>query len=74
METIGIVQGNTVILEPGQHSLPDGERVRVEVIDVVTQPDATFADIMSEFCGVIEDMPPDFALNHEHYCNGTPKR
>jgi hypothetical protein len=27
-----------------------------------------------KYSGIVKDMPPDFAAEHDHYIHGTPKR
>jgi hypothetical protein len=29
---------------------------------------------LKDFCGIIKDLPSDFAKNHDHYIHGTPRR
>ncbi len=63
---------------------PDGT-----VLEVVAKPQATppaesgrnsdpqpgsLAELLAEYKGVVDDLPSDYALNHEHYRYGTPKR
>ncbi len=63
---------------------PDGT-----VLEVVAKPEVelptetgrtvdpqrgSLAELLAEFKGVVDDLPSDYALNHEHYRYGTPKR
>lgn len=71
----GRIQGNTVIFDnpPG---LPDGTEVVVEALseDSVEESSLSLAERLGDLIGSIDDLPEDFALNHEHYRYGTPKR
>ena len=57
--------------------LPEGQTVKV----IVEQPVAketpqveTVSQRLMKFAGTIEGLPPDFALNHDHYLYGADKR
>jgi hypothetical protein len=77
MTTRGIVQDGVVILL-GPESLPEGAVVSVEVLDGTStapnRPGPSLAEELGDMIGSIDDLPADFALNHEHYRFGTPKR
>jgi hypothetical protein len=67
----GTIKNGTIVLDQPP-SLPDGERVEVELKSIPpAQP--TFIDLL-EFAGCMPDMPADFAAHHDHYIHGTPKR
>lgn len=67
----GTIKNGTIVLDEPP-SLPDGERVEVE-LKSITQAQPTFIDLL-EFAGCMPDMPADFAAQHDHYIHGTPKR
>lgn len=72
----GRVKGNHIIMDEPLN-LPDGTEVRVEVpsgaADTVSEG-RTMYDDLKQFIGIIDDLPPDFALNHDHYIRGAEKR
>ena len=58
--------------------LPDGTKVRVEVLPDETEKNAqsipTLLERMKPFVGILDGLPEDAALNHDHYLYGTPKK
>ena len=34
----------------------------------------THYELFKDFIGIVKDMPPDVAKNHDHYAHGAPKR
>ena len=62
----GKVSNGTVVLPP-EANLPEGTAVKVEPIE-------TLAERLKDFIGVIDDMPADWAEQHDHYIHGTPKK
>jgi hypothetical protein len=69
----GRVQGNTIILDQ-PIGLPDGTVVQVTEIDPGEGRVPSMLESLAEFAGCIDDLPEDFAENHDHYIHGTPKR
>ena len=70
----GIVQDGVVVLESGQ-SIPDGTRVEVLVKATAgDKPAEPTLGSLLRYAGVIKDLPPDMAKNHDHYLHGAPKR
>ncbi len=67
----GTIKNGTIVLDEPP-SLPDGERVEVE-LKSIAQAQPTFIDLL-EFAGCMPHMPADFAAQHDHYIHGTPKR
>ncbi|MFW6161299.1 MAG: hypothetical protein ACODAJ_00935 [Planctomycetota bacterium] len=74
----GHVKNGVVVLdEPAE--LPEGAEVRVELTDIDAgrleeeQP-RTLAERLAPFIGCLDDLPSDFAENHDHYLYGVPKR
>jgi len=56
--------------------LPEGAKVRVEVLPAVVSADETptLFERLKPFVGILEGLPEDAALNHDHYLYGTPKK
>lgn len=72
MTLTGIVQNGKIELEDGA-TLPEGTRVKVmpQLESDTQQP--TLLGLL-ELAGQLDDLPPDFAAEHDHYIHGTPKR
>ena len=68
MTYVGKIVKGAVILPPDVN-LPDGTPVRVEPIETLT-----LAERFKDFIGVVDDMPTDWAEQHDHYIHGTPKK
>lgn len=71
--------GVVVLDEPAQ--IGEGVAVEITVSPEEMSPAAepenqipTLYDRLESIIGVIDDLPPDFARNHDHYIHGTPKR
>jgi hypothetical protein len=67
----GTIRNGTIVLDQPP-VLPEGSRVEV-VVKPTAQDGPTFLDLL-EFAGCMPDMPADFAVQHDHYIHGTPKR
>ncbi|MCG3196441.1 MAG: hypothetical protein HUU16_11115 [Candidatus Omnitrophica bacterium] len=67
----GHVHRGVVVLDEGI-SLPEGAEVQVEPVFPETVP--TLAEQFRDIIGIIDDLPEDFAENHDHYIHGVPKR
>ncbi len=74
MELEGTIHNGMVIPE-GACTLPEGTRVR---ISVTQQSVPSIWEQMRRFAEDCEkrpsNLPADFAINHDHYIHGTPKR
>ncbi|MGH9403930.1 MAG: hypothetical protein ACRD2P_17755 [Terriglobia bacterium] len=68
MGYVGKVTKGTVVLPP-EADLPEGTTVRVE--PVATE---SLATRLKNVIGVVHDMPPDWAENHDHYIHGASKK
>jgi hypothetical protein len=69
-----VENGQIVLDQPAE--LPEGARVRVEVVAPPPRPASeipTLLERLKGFVGVLE-LPADAALNHDHYLYGTPKK
>lgn len=71
----GIVR-NGVVEILGSEILPEGATVTVEVAPAGAPAGEakSFYDEVADLVGTLRDLPDDYALNHEHYRYGTPKR
>lgn len=80
----GRVEDGKIIVQVG-NDLADGKEVEVNVFEVIpptdlpetddqTAPPNSLSALFMEFAGVIDDLPSDFAAEHDHYIHGTPKR
>lgn len=80
MELEGVVQ-NGVIVPDGECTLPEGSRVRIEPVQN-SNPNKMDPSTLGErlrqlakkYEGLPCELPEDFAINHDHYIHGTPKR
>lgn len=72
MSYTGIVENGKVTL-PAEAQLPNGTKVLIEPMEPA-QTGPTLAESMEEFVGVFNDLPSDFAKNHDHYIHGTPPK
>lgn len=64
-----------VVLPDLPISLPNGTKVRIELIDreKVEEISCLIADLKA-LAGTAIDLPADLARNHDHYLHGTPKK
>lgn len=71
----GTIKNGTIVLDQPP-SLPDGERVEVELKPLAQAKTAEQPTLIGllKFAGVMSDLPADFAAEHDHYIHGTPKR
>jgi len=67
----GRVEKGAIVLELPTN-LPEGARVRVEVIPTAAEP--TLFDRIGHLAGKAKHLPPDAAEQHDHYLYGTPKK
>ncbi len=69
MSIIATVMNNMIKLPEGVH-LPDGTRVRIEVVQPtnipLTPPTKTFGERYRDYTGILKDGPTDLAANHGH--------
>lgn len=78
----GHVKNGVVVPEAGAE-LPEGAEVRIDVASekrVVEANDEEAANLpslaerMKKVIGSAKGLPADFAINHDHYIHGQPKR
>jgi len=70
-----VVNGAVVLDQP--HKLEDGTEVRVRPVtrsDMAPDNNGSLSEMLLSFAGVIEGLPEDLALNHDHYLYGLPKK
>jgi hypothetical protein len=72
-----VVQGtvqNGVAVPVGGEPLPEGAAVTI-IVRAPSQPqDGSLRELLLEFAGAINGLPPDMAEQHDHYLHGRPKR
>lgn len=71
MSYIGTVTESGTIRLSAEAKVPAGTRVRVEPVPEDHRP---IGQKLLALAGVIQDWPSDFAINHDHYLHGGPKR
>ncbi len=58
--------------------LPDGVIVDIEPVGRVEEAaedeGPPWTEVLKDFIGSVEGLPPDFAENHDHYIHGARKR
>ena len=74
----GKVKNGGVVLD-GPQVPPEGAAVSVSLRPSPRRArprkaPATLLDRMRPFIGILDNMPPDFSINHDHYLYGKPKR
>ena len=68
----GTMQNGTIVLDQPS-SIPNGERVEVEVRPVAKAASPLGAMLLRH-AGKAVGLPADMADQHDHYLHGTPKR
>jgi hypothetical protein len=71
----GTVTNGAIVLDGGP-SLPEGARVKVELV-ADSQPQraaSPLAQGLLEFAGKATGLPSDMARNHNHYIHGATKK
>ena len=72
MTFTGKVIKGTIVLPPDVR-LPEGLQLEVTIPELSAQT-TPVPERLLKFGGIIKDLPPDFARNHDHYIHGAPKR
>lgn len=70
-----VVNGTVVLDQPDK--LEDGTEVRVRPVtkaESAQDNNGSLSEMLLSFAGVIEGLPEDLALNHDHYLYGLPKK
>ena len=79
MTVEGRVENGHIVLNQ-DIALPEGMKVRVELISDAAALQKTDNAANTHFehyksiIGAIDDLPADFAAQHDHYVHGTPKK
>jgi hypothetical protein len=60
---------NRAVVPPPEAKLAEGTMVKVEPVEL-----PTLAEMLADFIGIVDDMPADWAEQHDHYIHGTPKK
>lgn len=67
-----------IIAELPKLTRPELEAVGARLnalLDHTEQPaKPTWGEALSELAGTVEELPADYAANHDHYLHGAPKR
>ena len=72
----GTVKGGVIVLE-GNVKLREGQLVEVRTPSEAQTPAENlppWGEVLGDFIGKAEGLPPDAAKNHDHYLYGAPKR
>jgi hypothetical protein len=70
----GTVTKGVIVLDGGP-ALPEGARVKVEVVAPSQPPSLSpLAQGLLEFAGQAPGLPRDMARNHDHYIHGAPRK
>jgi hypothetical protein len=71
----GHVENGQIVLDE-LAKLPEGAKVRIEVLPLPAPAtdDSTLYERLKPFIGILDGLPEDAALNHDHYLYGTPKK
>jgi hypothetical protein len=74
----GHVEKGLIVLDDDFAALPEGTKVRVEVLSqsprTMDEQPPTLLERLKPFVGILDGLPADAALNHDHYLYGTPKK
>jgi hypothetical protein len=78
MTLLGHIENGVIVLDEAM-TLPDGMKVRVEVLPVSkvqVEDDAspTLYEQLLPVVGTLQGLPPDLARNHDHYIHGQAKK
>lgn len=73
----GHIQNGVVVFD-GNVPLPDGTIVTVEAVSVSQRSEnsdgSSLVERLRGVVGSIDDLPADFAAQHDHYIHGTPRQ
>lgn len=79
MTYLGHFEDGIIVLDDPVN-LPDGAKVRVELLPTgnvaqkTESPPTGHYEHYESIIGAINDLPEDFAAQHDHYIHGTPKK
>lgn len=73
----GHIQNGVVVFDGGA-PLPDGTIVNVEPVSAnqtsAKREGSSLVERLKGVVGSIDDLPADFAAQHDHYIHGVPRR
>jgi hypothetical protein len=73
----GRVKNGVVVLDPPA-SLPEGSLVEVSAVPEgpgdVPSPRQTLAERYADVIGIVEGLPADLSVEHDHYIHGSARR
>jgi hypothetical protein len=76
----GKVKDGVVVFD-GRKAIPEGAPVTIRKVKLSVRRatherkrNPTLLKRYRHIVGIVEDLPPDFSENHDHYLYGTPKR
>lgn len=75
--TISGTVKNGVVVPDEPVDLPEGAVARIEIMQVDNAVDPeilALREILRKYAGCCDGLPPDYALNIDHYLYGTPKQ
>ena len=68
----GRIKNGVIVLDPPA-LLPEGTEVEVRLTtDAAAIP--TLNERLKDVIGIVDNLPPDMAENHDHYLHGAPKQ
>ncbi|HNR31979.1 MAG TPA: hypothetical protein PKI11_13900 [Candidatus Hydrogenedentes bacterium] len=74
MVYLGKIENGVVVVE-GSPLLPEGTTVRVEPIGLDDVDNLrSMREGLLRVASKVEDLPPDFAENHDHYLHGARRK
>jgi hypothetical protein len=73
MTCTGQIRNGIIVLDEGI-VLPEGAKVRVEVMKNDGEELAPLAASLLQWAGKGVELPADLAQNHDHYLHGQPKK
>jgi hypothetical protein len=83
MTVDGHIENGQIVLNQ-EVSLPEGTKVRVEFMpseshaearnEVTSEELPSLYERMKPFVGAVKGLPADYAINHDFYLHGQPKR
>ena len=68
---------NGVVVPDEPVDLPEGAVARIDIVQDDSGVDPEILKLratLRKYAGCCDGLPPDYALNHDHYLYGTPKR
>jgi hypothetical protein len=69
------VSTQEIIAELPKLTRPELEAVEARLQQLLGRPPVRlWGEALAGFAGVVQELPADYASNHDHYLHGTPKR